>query len=138
MEASTSKIVPRLDRGRQLISEEDCINQARISLGRYVQYSEEEPLKIVRKDVAKIQETGISFERRTPQNIPEWKEKLLYEQFTRLKIKRNEETLTWLERKEILRENRSANFCHKRSRSANELYQRNHWQISDWLKMQNV
>lgn len=61
MEASTSKIVPRLDRGRQLISEEDCIKQARISLGRYVQYSEEEPLKIVSKDVAKIQETGISF-----------------------------------------------------------------------------
>lgn len=81
MEASTSKIVPRPDSGRQLISEEDCINQARISLGRYVQYSEEELLKIVRKDVAKIQETGISFERRSPENIPECV------QFARLKIK---------------------------------------------------
>ena len=74
MEASTSKIVPRLDRGRQLISEEDCINQARISLGRYAQYSEEELLKIVRKDVAKIRETGISFKTGSPENIPEWNE----------------------------------------------------------------
>ena len=87
MEASTPKIVARLDSGRQLISEEDCINQARISLGRYVQYSEEEPLKIVRKDEAKIQETGISFKRGSPENTLEWKEKLLYVQFARLKIK---------------------------------------------------
>ena len=104
MEASTSKIVPRLDRGRQLISEEDCIDQARISLGMYVQFSKEELLKIVSKDIAKIQETGISFKRGSPENILEWKGKLLDVQFTRLKIKRNEETLIWLERKEILRE----------------------------------
>lgn len=104
MEASTSKIVPRLDSGRQLISDEECINQARISLGRYVQYSEEELLKIVRKDEAKIQEKGISFKRGSPENIPKWKEKLLYVQFTRLKIKRNEETLTWLREGNIRRE----------------------------------
>ena len=66
MEASTPRFVPRLEGGRGLISVEDSINQARISPGRYVQYSEDELLKTVRKDVAKIQETPISLKEEEP------------------------------------------------------------------------
>ena len=42
--------VPRKHDGRGLTSVEDCINQARLSLERYVQSSEEDLLKAVREE----------------------------------------------------------------------------------------
>ena len=65
----------RKDGGRGLISVEDCINQAKTSLECYVQSSNEELLKEVRRGGDDNRETAASFEvrRRT-----EWKEKLLY------------------------------------------------------------
>ena len=41
--------VPRKDGGRGLISVEDCVNQTRISLERYVRSTEEELLKAERE-----------------------------------------------------------------------------------------
>ena len=84
--------VPRKDGGRGLISLEDCVNQANISLERYVQLSEEELLKAVRRDGNKNRETATSFKaRRRTENIQEWKEKPLYGQGEE---QRREETWT--------------------------------------------
>ena len=50
--------------GRGLISVEDCINQARLSMKSYVQSSEEELLKAVREEDSGSQETATSFKAR--------------------------------------------------------------------------
>ena len=85
----TRLYVPRKDRGRGLLSVEDYVNQARISLEKYVQSSEEELLKTVRREGVGSQETfpGFFKARRRVENIQEWKEKPLYGQFERQKIK---------------------------------------------------
>ena len=46
--------------GRGLVSVEDCINQARLSLERYVQSNEEELLKAAREEDTGSQETATS------------------------------------------------------------------------------
>ena len=98
--------VPRKHGGRGLISVEDCINQARLSLERYVQSSEEELLKAVREDDTGSQETATSFKaRRRTENTKEWKEKPLYGQFAReTEDQSNEETWTWLKQGSLKRE----------------------------------
>ena len=53
--------VPRKHGGRGLISVEDRINQASLSLEGYVQSSEEELLKAVREEDSGSQETATSF-----------------------------------------------------------------------------
>ena len=64
--------VPRKHDGRGLTSVEDCINQARLSLERYVQSSEEDLLKAVREEVTGSQETANSFKvRRRAENTQE-------------------------------------------------------------------
>ena len=64
--------VPRKHGGRGLISVEGCINQARLSLERYVQSSEEDLLKAVREEVTGSQETANSFKvRRRAENTQE-------------------------------------------------------------------
>ena len=90
--------VPRKDGGRGLISVEDCVNQARLSLERYVQSSAEDLLKAVREEVTGSQETATSFKvRRRAENTQEWKEKPLYGQFVReTEDQSNEETWSWL------------------------------------------
>ena len=76
--------VPRKDGGRGLISVEDCVNQARISLQTYVQSSEEELLKTVRREGVKSQETVAGLKaRKRAENIQEWREKPLNGQFAR-------------------------------------------------------
>ena len=61
---------------------EDCINQARLSLERYVQSSDEELLKAVREEDTESQETATSFKvRRRAENTQEWKERPLHGQF---------------------------------------------------------
>ena len=86
--------VPRKDGGRGLISVEDCVNQARLSLERYVQSSAEDLLKAVREEVTGSQETATSFKvRRRAGKNQEWNEKLLYGQFAReTEDQSNEET----------------------------------------------
>ena len=70
--------VPRKDGGRGLISVEDCVNQAKMSLECYVQTSEEELLKAVRRDGDEDRQIAASFKaRRKTKNIQEWKEKPL-------------------------------------------------------------
>ena len=90
---------PRKLGGRGLISVEDCANQARLSLERYVQSSEEDLLKVVREEVTGSQETATSFEvrRRT--------EKPLHGQFVRETADQsNEETRSWLKQGSLKRE----------------------------------
>ena len=86
--------VPRKHSGRGLISVEDCINQARLSLERHVQSSEEDLLKAVREEVTGSQETATSFKvRRRAEKTQEWNEKPLYGQFAReTEDQSNEET----------------------------------------------
>ena len=98
--------VPRKDGGRGLISVEDCVNQAKISLECYVQTSEEELLKAVRRDGDENRETAANFKaRRRTENIQEWKEKPLYGQFARQgEEQRSEETWTWLKEGKLKRE----------------------------------
>ena len=70
--------MPRKEGGRGLISVEDCVNQAKISLECYVQTSEEELLKAVRRDGDEDIEIAASFKaRRRTKNIQERKEKPL-------------------------------------------------------------
>ena len=93
--------VPRKhgSRCRGLISVEHCINQARLSLERYVQSSEEEPLKTVRQEDIESQETATSFKAiRRAENAREWKEKPVpYGQFAvETKDQSNEDTGNWL------------------------------------------
>ena len=85
----TKLYVPSKDGGRGLISIEDCVNQARISLEHYVQSSEEELLKTVRREGVESQKTAAGFKaRRRAENIQEWKEKPLYGNLRdRVKIK---------------------------------------------------
>ena len=74
--------VTRKYRRRELVSVEDCINQERLSLERYVQLSEEELLKAVREEDTGSQETATSFKvGRRAENTQEWKEKALHGQF---------------------------------------------------------
>ena len=76
--------VPRKHSGSGLISVEDCINQARLSLERHVQSSEEDLLKAVREEVTGSQESATSFKvRRRAEKTQEWNEKPLYGQFAR-------------------------------------------------------
>ena len=98
--------VLRKDGGRGLISVEDCVDQARISLENYVQSSEEELLKTVRREGVESQETAAGFKaRRRAENIQEWKEKPLYGQFARQdKHQRSEETWAWLKEGKLKRE----------------------------------
>ena len=78
------RYVPRKHGGRGLISVEDCINQARLSLERYVQASEEKLLKAVNRE----EDTATNFKaRRRAGNTQEWKEKPLYGQFARERLK---------------------------------------------------
>ena len=72
--------VPRKYGGRGLVSVEDCINQARLSLEMYIQSrSEEGLLKAVREEDTGSQETATSFKvRRRAENTQEWKEKPLH------------------------------------------------------------
>ena len=100
---------PRKDGGRGLRSVEDCVKQARISLENYVQSSEEELLKTVRREDVENQETATGFKaRRRAENIQEWKGKPLYGQSVvrQGENQRSEETWTWLKKKESLRERR--------------------------------
>jgi len=61
-----------------LMSVEDYVNQAKISLECYVQTSEEELLKAVRRDGDENRETAANFKaRRRTENIQDWKEKLV-------------------------------------------------------------
>ena len=92
--------------GRGLISVEDCVNQARISLESYVQSSEEELLKTVRREGVESQETVAGFKaRRRTENIQELKETPLYEQFVReAEGQGSEETWTWLKEGKLKRE----------------------------------
>jgi len=106
--------VPRKDRGRGLISVEDCVNrQAKISLECYAQTSEEELLKAVRRDGDENRETASNFKaRRRTENIQHWKEKLLYGQFARQGEKqRSEETWTWLKEGKLKRETEALNIA---------------------------
>lgn len=98
--------MPRKGCGRGLISVEDCVNQARISLESYVQSSEEELLKTVRRGGVESQETVAGFKaRRRTENIQELKEKPLYEQFVReAEGQGSEETWTWLKEGKLKRE----------------------------------
>ena len=98
--------VPRKHGGRGLISVEDFINQARVSLKTYVQSSEEELLKAVRAEVSGSQETTTSFKvRRRAKNTQEWKEKPLHGQFVReTEDQSNEETWRWLKQGSLKRE----------------------------------
>jgi len=59
--------VPRKDEGIGLISVEDCVIQASLSLESYVQSSEEELLKTVRREGVESQEQT----RRQNENIQE-------------------------------------------------------------------
>ena len=61
--------MPRKGGGRGLISVEDCVNQARISLESCVQSSEEELLKTVRREGVESQETVAGFKARKDLNI---------------------------------------------------------------------
>ena len=99
----TRLYVPRKDGGRGLISVEDCVNQARISLEKS---SEEELLKTVRREGVESQETVAGFKpRRRVENIQEWKEKPLYGQFERQgKNQRSEEMWIWLKEGKLKRE----------------------------------
>ena len=74
-----SATLPSLEnRGRGLISVEDCVNQAKILLEFYVQSSEEELSKAVRREGKENRETAAGFKaRRRTKNIQEWNEKLL-------------------------------------------------------------
>lgn len=98
--------MPRKGCGRGLISVEDCVNQARISLESYVQSSEEELLKTVRREGVESQETVAGFKaRRRTENIQELKEKPLYEQFVReAEGQGSAETWTWLKEGKLKRE----------------------------------
>ena len=98
--------VPRKHGGIGLISVEDCINQARVSLEAYVRSSEEELLKAVRAEVTGSQETTTSFKvRRRAENTQEWKEKPLHGQFVReTEDQSNEETRSWLKQGSLKRE----------------------------------
>ena len=89
-----------------MISVEDCVNQAKISLECYVQTSEEELLKAVRRDGDENRETAANFKARIrTENIQEWKEKPLYGQFARQgEEQRSEETWTWLKEGKLKRE----------------------------------
>ena len=72
----------------------------------YVQFSEENVLKAVRRKGVENQETAASFkERRRTENIQGWKEMPLYGQFERLSAnQRNDETWTWLKEGKFKRE----------------------------------
>ena len=98
--------IPRKHGGRGLVSVEDCINQARVSLETYVQSSEEELLKAVRAEVTGRQETATSFKvTRRAENTQEWKEKPLHGQFVReTEDQSNEETWSWLRQGSLKRE----------------------------------
>ena len=98
--------VPRKHGGRGLISVENCINQARLSLERYVRSSEEDLLKAVREEVTGSQETATSFKlRRRAENTQEGKEKPLYGQFVReTEAQSNEETWRWLKQGSLKRQ----------------------------------
>ena len=64
--------VPRKDEERVLISVENCVIQASISLESYVQYSGEELLKTVSREGVESQETAAVFKtRRRNENIQE-------------------------------------------------------------------
>lgn len=97
--------MPRKGCGRGLISVEDCVNQARISSESYVQSTEEESLKTVKREGVESQETVAGFKaRRRTENIQELKEKPLYEQFVReADGQRSEETWTWLKEGKLKR-----------------------------------
>ena len=56
--------MPRKGCGRGLISVEDCVNQARISSESYVQSTEEESLKTVKREGVESQETVAGFKAR--------------------------------------------------------------------------
>ena len=98
--------VPRKYGGRGLVSVEDCINQARLSLERYVQSSEEDLLKAVREEDTGSQETATSFKvKRRAENTQEWEEKPLHGQFLReTEHQSNEETWNWLKEASLKRE----------------------------------
>ena len=64
--------VPRKDEERDLISVENCVIQASISLESYVQYSGEELLKTVSREGVETQETAAVFKtRRRNESIQE-------------------------------------------------------------------
>ena len=64
--------MPRKGCGRGLISVEDCVNQARISSESYVQSTEEESLKTVKREGVESQETAAVFKtRRRNESIQE-------------------------------------------------------------------
>ena len=87
---------------------QDFMCRGRTEEEAYVQSSEEELLKTVRREGVESQETAAGFKaRRRAENIQEWKEKPLYGQFARQdKHQRSEETWAWLKEGKLKRERR--------------------------------
>ena len=55
--------MPRKGCGRGLISVEDCVNQARISSESYVQSTEEESLKTVKREGLRVKKRLLALKR---------------------------------------------------------------------------